>query len=95
MADVGDKASDDDTRGPRLGRWLLWTVAWEVLVAVLAAGFFVIYSLVLERQYDAADGNFPDSVPAAQDVIFPLWVVAALVTPFVVYAKLGRPRTDR
>ena len=94
MADVRDKASDHETRGPRLGRWLLWTLAWEVLVAVLAAGLFVIYAMVLDREY-AADGIYSaDSFYAAQDVMFPLWVVAALVTPFVVYTKLERPRTD-
>lgn len=96
MSGVRDESSDDhDTRGPGLGRWFLWTVAWEVLVAVLAAGFFVIYALVLEQQYAADDIYGADSAYAAQDVVFPLWVLAALLTPFVVYVKLERPRTDR
>ena len=83
---------DRQPEGPRLGRWLLWTLVWEVVVAVGATAFFIIYALVTDRQY-AADGIYSaDSAYAAQDVVFPLWVLAALLTPFVVYVKLERSR---
>lgn len=80
-----------DSAAPWLGRWLIWSLCWELVVAIAAGVTFVVYALVLEGQY-VRDGivQGADSFYAAQEVAVPLWLLAAVVTPFVVYSRVRR-----
>lgn len=75
---------------------MVWTLWWELVVAITAGMLFVVCGLVLERQYEQ-EGIIQgaDSFYAAQDVVFPLWLLAGVVTPFVVYTRVRRQPSNR
>ena len=86
-----DVSPKQDSAAPWWARWLIWSLWWEIVVAIGAGVAFVVYALALERQF-ASEGIIQgaDSFYAAQEVALPLWLLAALATPFVVYSKVRR-----
>ena len=90
-----NQRSQQKRDGSWVARWLVWSLWWELIVAVAAGMALVVYGLVLERQY-ASEGIIQgaDSIYVAQEVVLPLWLLASAAAPFVVYSRACRNATS-